>query len=110
MSQTPTLFDYADTAARSRATDPATSRVAGRSVHLKERKREVLSAMSSLGGTVTASQIQAWLARHGIVREAGSIRSRLAQLRDDELVRTVGVRVVPKPMGTGRPEQTWERR
>lgn len=106
MSQA-SLFDAPVSAGRSRRTDPATARAAGRSVRLKERKREVLSALERLGATATASQIQADLARHGIIRESGSIRSRLAQLREDGLVRVVGVRCVPKPIGTGREEQTW---
>lgn len=100
------LLDAPVTAGLSRSTDPATSRAAAKSVNLKERKREVLSAMPR-GRSVTASQIQARLAGRGIVRESGSIRSRLNQLREDGLVRKVGVRVVPKPTGTGRPETTW---
>jgi predicted ArsR family transcriptional regulator len=103
----PTLFDVLAEPLPVRSNDPATSRVAARSVNMRERKREVIDSMTRLAGTVTASQIQADLARHGIVRESGSIRSRLSQLREDGLVATVGVRVVPKPAGTGRPEQTW---
>ena len=105
-----TLFDFIEPALPVRSTDPATSRVAAKSVNMRERKREVLDAMSRLAGSVTASQIQADLAAHRIVREGGSIRSRLNQLREDGLVRKVGVRVVPKPVGTGRPETTWSLR
>lgn len=102
------LFDAPQTAGLSRSTDPRTSVMAGRSVKLKERKREVLDSITRLGGGVTASQIQQDLASHGLTRESGSIRSRLNQLRTDGLIRKAGVRNVPKPVGTGCDETTWE--
>lgn len=81
------------TLALSRATDPATSHAAGRSVNMKDRKREVLSAMERLSGPCTATEIQADMARTGILRESGTIRSRLSQLESDGLTVKVGERL-----------------
>lgn len=86
-----------------RRDDPMTSRVAAKALNMKERKREVLAAMTRLGGTVTSAQIQADLARHGILRERGTIASRLSQLEHDGLVARVGVR----EGDAGRPLTTW---
>jgi hypothetical protein len=107
VTDAPTLFDAPPTRGASRKSDPATSRDAAKTVRLKDRKREVIESMTRLGGTVTASQIQHDLAAHGLIRESGSIRSRLSQLRENGLVQPVGVRRVPKPLGTGCDETTW---
>ena len=109
-----TLFDWvgawefpADAPAR--VSDPVTSHVAARSVHVSARKREVLDAMRLLGSVaVTASQIHEKLREYELSRmDIGSVRSRLSQLREDGLVRVSGVRVVAPPRGSGRPERTW---
>lgn len=106
--EAPTLFDAPVSAAPSRSSDPATSRVAAKSVDIGARKAEVLDAMRLLVTTCTASQILDVLHSRGSRVDIGSVRSRLNQLRKgDGLVEKVGVRVVPKPVGTGRPEQTW---
>lgn len=104
------LFSPSVTGARHRATDPATSRAAARSVDLAARKQEVLDAMRLIGVSCTAHQILEVLRQYGSKMDIGSVRSRLNQLRvDDGAVRKIGVRVVPKPQGTGRPETTWVR-
>lgn len=91
-----------------RQTDPLTSRIAARSVDLAARKSEVVDAMRYIGVSCTASEIAAVLHRRGLRQEVGAVRSRLNQLRkDDGKVRKVGHKTVPKPTGTGRPEQTW---
>jgi Golgi nucleoside diphosphatase len=78
-------------------------------VDVAARKAEVLSAMSSLGVASTASEIHAWLRDHGSLMDIGSVRSRLNQLRvDDGKVRPMGSKVTPRPVGSGRPEQTWQ--
>lgn len=104
----PTLFDYPVTAGRSRRRDPATSRIAAKSVDAATRKGEVVSAMRLIVTACTASEIHHRLYRDRLSgMDIGSVRSRLNQLLEDGLVRKVGVKVVPKPEGTGRPEQTW---
>jgi predicted ArsR family transcriptional regulator len=104
----PSLFDAPPTAGLSRGDDPATSRAAARSVDLAARKAEVLAAMRYIGVSCTADEITDHLRRMGVRMDAGAVRSRLNQLRkDDGAVRKVGVRVVPKPVGTGRPSTTW---
>lgn len=91
-----------------RRNDPATSRVAAKSVDLAARKAEVVNAMRVLVVACTADEIAEVLHGYGIRMPAGSVRSRLNQLRsDDGLVRKVGVKTVPKPIGTGRPSTTW---
>lgn len=102
-----TLFDFLEPALPVRSTDPATSRVAARSVDMGARKAEVLNAMRLIGVSCTASQITEVLREYGSLMDIGSVRSRLNQLRGDGLVAPVGVRQVPRPVGTGRPEQTW---
>lgn len=107
MSQV-SLFDWQEAPLPVRSSDPATSRAAARSVDLAARKQEVLDAMRLLSVSCTAHEILEVLHRYGSRMDIGSVRSRLNQLRkDDGLVRPVGVKVVPKPQGTGRPEQTW---
>lgn len=108
MTQQLSLLDVPVTAGRSRSTDPATSRVAAKSVATAARKQEVMDAMRLLGVSCTASEIVEVLRRYGSRMDIGSVRSRLNQLRrDDGLVEPVGVKVVPRPTGSGRPEQTW---
>jgi hypothetical protein len=99
----PTLFDVVLDPLPCRSADPATSRVAARMLSMKERKREVLESMQALGGTVTVWEIQADMARRGILRERPTIASRLSQLRRDGLVCKVGVR----DGDAGRPVTTW---
>lgn len=104
----PSLFDWGESILPVRSSDPATSRVAAKSVDMPARKAEVLDAMRLLVTTCTAHDILEVLQRYGSKMDIGSVRSRLNQLRkDDGLVEKVGVKVVPKPKGTGRPEQTW---
>jgi Golgi nucleoside diphosphatase len=103
-----TLFDWDEKRLPVRRTDPATSLVAAKSVDLAHRKAEVIDAMRLIGVACTADEITAKLAEYGIRMDAGSVRSRLNQLRvDDGKVRKVGVKTVPKPVGTGRPSTTW---
>lgn len=64
--------------------------------------------MRWIGVSCTADEISACLAFYGIRMDPGSVRSRLNQLlKDDALVRKVGVQTVPKPLGSGRPSTTW---
>ena len=108
MTTQPTLFDAPQTAGLTRRDDPATSRAAARSIDLAARKSEVLAAMRYLGVSCTADEITDQLRRMGVRMDAGAVRSRLNQLRrDDGMVRKVGVKVVAKPVGTGRPSTTW---
>lgn len=102
-----TLFDFLEPALPVRSADPATSRVAAKSVDMGARKAEVLNAMRLIGVSCTASQITEVLREYGSRMDIGSVRSRLNQLKDDGRVEKVGVRVVQKPVGSGRPEQTW---
>lgn len=104
----PTLFDLEDRLPV-RTTDPITSLIAAKTVDLAARKQEVLDAMRLLQTAATASEIHRVLQQYGSCMDVGSVRSRLNQLRDDGLVRKQGVKVVKKPEGTGRPEQTWVR-
>lgn len=91
-----------------RSQDPETSRVAAKSVDLAARKQEVLDAMRLIGVSCTADEISDRLREYGIRMDPGCVRSRLNQLkRDDGLVRKVGVKTVPKPIGSGRPSTTW---
>ncbi len=103
------LFDQPADPAPARASDPETSHAAVATVNIKERKREVLAAMQRLDRAATASEIQQEMRRHGVIREAGTIRSRLAQLKRDGTIRkTGGVRKVSKDEGgTGCNEQLW---
>lgn len=104
----PSLFDAPATAGLSRSTDPATSRAAARSIDLAARKSEVVAAMRYIGVSCTADEITEQLRKMGVRMDAGAVRSRLNQLRkDDRAVRKVGVKCVPKPVGTGRPSTTW---
>lgn len=103
-----TLFDHVEPALPARTDDPVTSRAAARSVDMGARKREVIDAMRWLGVACTAHEIHTVVKRYGSQMDVGSVRSRLNQLKDDGKVRkTGGVKQVPKPEGTGRPEQTW---
>lgn len=91
-----------------RSDDPITSLVAAKSVDLAARKAEVLDAMRLLSTACTAHEIHDVLRSYGSRMDIGSVRSRLNQLaKDDGLVAKVGVKVVAKPQGTGRPETTW---
>lgn len=103
------LFEWTEGALPVRHVDPATSLAAARSVNMKERKREVLDAMARLDRPATASEIQQEMRRFGVIREAGTVRSRLAQLREDGATRiTGGVKVRSREDGgTGRAEQVW---
>ena len=104
----PTLFDAPAMHGASRKTDPQTSKDAARTVHMKERKREVIEALTRLRWPATARQVQQDMAAHGIHRERGAVASRLSQLEHDHLVAKVGVRNVPTSAGgTGRDEATW---
>jgi hypothetical protein len=104
----PTLFDFDEAPLPVRSTDVATARVAAKSVDVAARKAEVLDAMRLIGVSCTASEILGVLRQYGSRMDIGSVRSRLNQLRrDDGLVRPQGVKTVPKPQGSGRPEQTW---
>lgn len=103
-----TLFDWDEPRLPVRSDDPPTSRVAAKSIDLAHRKQEVLDAMRLLGVSCTADEICGVLRSYRIPTEPGSVRSRLNQLRvDDGKVRKVGVKTVPKPLGTGRPSTTW---
>lgn len=99
-----TLFDLPSDPLPVRSSDPATSRAAARSVDMGARKQEVVNAMRYLGVSATAHEIHAACVSK---MEVGAVRSRLSQLRRDGKVRVVGVKRVPKPLGTGRNEQTW---
>lgn len=103
------LFDQPADPAPVRSSDPETSHAAVATVNIKERKREVLSAMTRLARPATASEIQQEMRRHGVIREAGTIRSRLAQLkRDGTIAKTGGVRTIATDDGgTGRAEMLW---
>lgn len=103
------LFDAPADPVPARTCDPETSHAAVATVNIKERKREVLAAMHRLARPATASEIQQEMRRHQVIREAGTIRSRLAQLKRDCLVqRTGGVRTIStEDGGTGRAEQLW---
>lgn len=101
---TATLFDWDEAPMPVRRDDPATSRAAARSVDMGARKMEVVNAMRFLGVSATAHEIHSVCVSK---MEVGAVRSRLAQLRRDGKVRVVGVKRVPKPLGTGRDEQTW---
>jgi len=91
-----------------RTTDPPTSRVAALSVDVGARKQEVVDAMRLIGVSCTAHEIHEVLQQYRCRMDIGSVRSRLNQLRrDDGRVAKVGVKVVPKPVGSGRPETTW---
>lgn len=104
----PTLFDWQEAPLPVRADDPATSRAAAKSLALAARKAEVVDAMRLIGHSCTAHEILEVIHRYGSKIDIGSVRSRLNQLRkDDGRVKKVGVRVTPKPVGTGRPETTW---
>lgn len=108
MADALTLFDWSEPPLPVRSTDPATSRVAAKSVDMAARKQEVVDAMRLIAVSCTADEISDRLRQYGIRMDAGSVRSRLNQLRkDDQRVRKVGVKVVPKPVGTGRPSTTW---
>ena len=101
-------LDAPATRGASRHSDPQTSKDAARSIRMKERKREVVEAMTRLRFPSTARQIQQDMAQHGIQRERGSVASRLSQLEHDHLVAKVGIRNVPTSAGgTGRDEATW---
>lgn len=103
------LFDWDEAHAPVRRSDPETSRAALASVRMKDRKREVLAAMERLGRPCTASEIQQEMRRHQILRESGTIRSRLAQLKTDGVVyKTGGVMLRSiEDGGSGRAEQMW---
>lgn len=108
MTAQPSLFDAPPTAGLSRRDDPATSRAAARSVDLAARKAEVIAAMRYIGTSCTADEITDQLRRMGVRMDAGAVRSRLNQLRrDDGRVAKAGVRVTPKPVGSGRWQTTW---
>lgn len=110
MSATPSLFDWNEPPLPVRASDPATSRAAALDLaaRVKARKREVLSALEVLGAPSTASAIKVEMVRQGVIREMGTIRSRLSQLRADGLVRNCGVRMTPvSEGGSGREEMLW---
>lgn len=110
-AQPMSLFDLERHPLPARSGDPVTARAAAKSVHEAARKAEVLHAMYRIGAPCTASQIHDDMLRHESKMDIGSTRSRLAQLRGEKPRRartTGGVRVVPKPMGTGRPEQLWD--
>lgn len=108
MNPAPTLFEWDEAALPVRSSDPETSKVAAKSIALAARKAEVLDAMRLIGHSCTAHEILEVIHRYGSRIDIGSVRSRLNQLRkDDGKVRKVGVRVVPKPLGSGRPETTW---
>ena len=104
-----TLFDLPADPLPVRASDPATSRAAARSVDMGARKQEVLNAMRLLAVSCTASEIHSVLREYGSLMDIGSVRSRLSQLRRAGLVRVLGVKQVAPPRGTGRAEQTWVR-
>lgn len=76
-----------------RSCDPETSRAAAIDLlpRLKERKREVLAAMETLGRPATAREIQAEMRLHGVLREIDTVRSRLSQLLNDGLVYKAGL-------------------
>lgn len=94
-----------------RSSDPATSRLAAKDLasRVKVRKREVLNAMRALDCPAPASVIRQQMRRQGVIRELGTVRSRLAQLRHDGLVvNTGGVAVVAvEDGGSGKQEQVW---
>lgn len=103
-----TLFDWDEPPLPLRSTDPATSRAAAKSLDLAARKQEVVDAMRLIAISCTAHEIVDVLRQYGSRMDIGSVRSRLNQLRkDDGRVAKSGVKVVPKPVGTGRPETTW---
>ena len=104
---TATLFDWDEAPLPVRRSDPATSRAAARSVDMGARKQEVISAMRLLSRSATAAEIHAVVREDGSLMDIGSTRSRLSQLEAAGLVRKVGVKVVPKPVGSGRQEATW---
>ena len=104
MTEPLSLFDMPPDPLPVRSSDPATSRAAARSVDMGARKQEVIDAMRYLGYSATAHEIHAVCVSR---MEVGAVRSRLSQLRRDGRVRVVGVKRVPKPLGTGRDEQTW---
>lgn len=107
-----TLIDMAAPPQHSmtRRADPPTSRAAARSVDLAARKAEVVDAMRLIVTSCTASEIHQKIRQYGSKMDIGSVRSRLNQLREDGRVAKVGCRVVPKPIGSGRPETTWRLR
>lgn len=109
--EAPTLFDAPlEGPAPVRTSDPETSHHAAATLNMRERKREVIRAFTRLGRAATASEITREMRRDAVIREVGSVRSRLAQLRHDGRTRkTGGVRTIPTDDGgTGRPEQLWE--
>lgn len=105
----PSLFDSDVDPLPARLSDPETAKAAAHSVNMKQRKLEVLAAMQRLDRPATASEIQREMRRDQVIREAGTVRSRLAQLKRDGRVRkTGGVRTIPvDDGGTGRAEQVW---
>lgn len=104
---TATLFDWDEAPLPVRTSDPATSRAAARSVDMGARKAEVVNALRLLAVSSTAHEIHEVCRRYGSRMDIGSVRSRLSQLESAGLVRKVGVKVVPKPAGSGRHETTW---
>lgn len=86
------LFDAPVSAAPSRASDPVTSRIAGRELPLRARQSEVVEALRWLGVSATADEVRTVLREHGFDRERGEVASRLSELERLEVVRKVGVR------------------
>jgi hypothetical protein len=106
----PTLFPWDEPPLPVRVSDPQTSHAAAVDLQarIRARKREVMAALEVIGSG-TASRIKVEMARQGNIREAGTIRSRLNQLKRDGLVRlTGGVENIPTDKGgSGRDEQVW---
>lgn len=103
----PTLFDLAPAPLPARASDPETSRAAARSLRLKDRKREVMEAISALARfplvSFTTDDVQAALRAQGRLYERGTVASRMSQLANDGLIVRSGVAVG----ASGRDVTTW---
>jgi len=97
----PSLFD-----ALSRTDDPTESKLAARSVDVTARRQEVLDAMRVLVCASTAEEIHAVTRRYGWLMEAGSVRSRLNELRRVGKVAKCGWK---QSAGTGRRQTLWRR-
>lgn len=112
----PSLFDAQRDPRPVRSTDPVTSAAALATVDEAARKAEVLRAMFYIGlcnssARAVASEIHAVAQRMGSRMDVGSVRSRLAQLANEDPPRvriTTGVRTIAKPEGSGRPQQVWD--
>lgn len=86
------LFDAPVTAAPSRRSDPATSRVAGKELPLRPRQAEVIEALRHIAVSATADDVKKCLSEHGLIRERNECASRLSELERLGRVRKVGVK------------------